>query len=273
MSPHLLDLPTEILEYILTLLCHETARFLQAIRQSCRTLHTIIAHSKLLTYLERIALQGTYDPTAFASASEKTLALPERVASLRTWEESWGALEGTFWKERAPDLFIARPPMQWSGLPSLESSLVRMRYLSATIVDPDPEAPRQMEEHGQHGDVDESDHFSFGPWFVSATRDGISVRASYSYLDLHGCLGGAEGAPLGGGGQSGENGDHYDSDRVCWTVIKVPVWNVMSFALSTELDLAVVISCVVIHSQFFVLFIVGNTAEPKLDTRIRGRGT
>jgi hypothetical protein len=71
-------------------------------------------------------------------------------------------------------------------------------------------------------------------------------------LDLHGCLGGVGGA--GGGGEGGAPGgvpvvnrdrdDGADYDRVYWTCIKVPVWNVVSFALSTELDLAVVISCV-----------------------------
>lgn len=251
MSPHLLDLPPELLEHILTLLCHENARSLQAIRESCSTLHAIIAHSKLLQYLERIALQGTYDPSAFTSTSADTLApaLPERAAALCAWEEAWGALEGEFWQRRKPDLFILRPPTIWS----LPSSMDRVRQLTATIVDPEPvslSAIGPMEEDGQYGVLDEEDHFSFGPWFVTATRDGINARASYSYFDLHGCLGRAEGegGPLGGGNgdRGGIPGIHYDYDR--WTVIKVPVWNVMAFALSTELDLAVVISCVVFVS-------------------------
>jgi len=51
----------------------------------------------------------------------------------------------------------------------------------------------------QHGYLDEEDRFSFGPWFIAATRDGLDVRASYSYLDLHGCLG-----DVGRGGEQGE---------------------------------------------------------------------
>ena len=256
MSPHLLDLPPELLEHILTLLCHENARSIQAIRQSCSTLHTIIAHSKLLQYLERTALQGTYDPSAFATgfASAETLApaLPERVAALRVWEEAWGALKGEFWRGRAPDLFVDRPPTIWS----LPSSSERVRNLSATIVDPEPSsgAIGPMEEDGRYGILDEDDHFSFGPWFVTATRDGINVRASYSYFDLHGCLGRGEGEGEGGNGdRDGIAGVDYDYGR--WTVIKVPVWNVMSFALSTELDLAVVISCVVVFVSLVVSLI------------------
>lgn len=253
MSPHLLDLPPELLEHILTLLCHENARSIQAIRQSCSTLHTIIAHSKLLQYLERIALQGTYDPSAFIFASAETLApaLPERAAALRVWEEAWGALKGEFWRGRAPDLFVDRPPTMWS----LPSSSERVRNLSATIVDPEPSsgAIGPMEEDGRYGILDEDDHFSFGPWFVTATRDGINVRASYSYFDLHGCLDRGEGEGEGGNGdRDGIPGADYDYGR--WTVIKVPVWNVMSFALSTELDLAVVISCVVVFVSLVVSY-------------------
>jgi hypothetical protein len=108
----------------------------------------------------------------------------------------------------------------------------------------------------QHGYLDEEDRFSFGPWFIAATRDGLNVRASYSYLDLRGCLGN-----VGGGGDEGRgelrHGDGEEEgegdgdvagaeyDRVFWTVIKIPLWNVVAFVLSTELDLTVVISCVV----------------------------
>ena len=283
MSPHLLDLPPELLEHILTLLCHENARSIQAIRQSCSTLHTIIAHSKLLQYLERIALQGTYDPSAFATrfASAETLApaLPERAAALRVWEEAWGALKGEFWRGRAPDLFVDRPPTMWS-LPS-QPSQARVRNLSALIVDPEPSSSAMgpMEEDGQYGALEIEDDFSFGPWFVTATRDGINVRASYSYFDLHGCLGRGEGEGEGEG--EGGDGDRdgiagVDYDYGCWTVIKVPVWHVMSFALSTELDLAVVISCVVFVSlivSYYNLLLDNIIALPKRSkSRIRRSG-
>jgi hypothetical protein len=259
MPPHLLKLPTELLERILSLLCHENARSIQACRQACRTLNTIIGQSQLVQYLERVALLGTYDPLLLdEGGASATLTLPDRAAALRAWEESWNALAGghdgdarVFWQERAPDLRIALPPRP----PSLSSSPSRVNYILATIVDPDPAIGPLDGDEGQHGILDEEDHFSFGPWFIIATRDGLNVRASYSYLDLHGCLDGVGGAGGGGegeapsGAQVGEqvNRDLDGSanyDRVCWTCIKIPVWNVVAFALSTELDLAVVISCV-----------------------------
>lgn len=270
MPSHLLNLPPELLEHILTLLCHEHAPSIQSCRQSCRTLHTIIAHSQLAQYLERVALQGMYDPTAAHShspASARTLALPERAAALRTWEGAWGALEGAFWKARAPELRFALPPAS-----------PRVRHISAKIVDPDPEPPvvGLVDGDGQHGLLDEEDHFSFGPWFIAATRDGINVRASYSYLDLHGCLGEAAGGERGGGGGgvSGEreggdvgNGDRdadrdADYDRAYWTVVNVPVWNVVAFALSTELDLAVVISYVFFPFNFPFFLIIVRREQP-----------
>jgi len=212
-----------------------------------------------LQYLERLALLGLYEPlhlvagsTASASAS---LELPERAAALRAWEDAWDELVGgdhdhdrddaggVFWQKREPDLRIALPPsspLSWPYSP-------RVEYIVAKIVDPEPLSEYQVSEDPgrRHGLFDEEDHFSFGPWFIAATRDGLHVRASYSYLDLHGCLGG----PGGGGGATGgiQDGDgDVDSeyDRAFWTVVKIPLWNVAAFVLSTELDLAVVISCV-----------------------------
>ncbi|KAI0271301.1 hypothetical protein BC834DRAFT_435730 [Gloeopeniophorella convolvens] len=66
-------------------------------------------------------------------------------------------------------------------------------------------------------------HFSFGPWFIVATREGPGVRAGYAYLDVRACFAAPAGPHL-------------------WTSVDVPVPNVEAFALSTELDLAVVIS-------------------------------
>jgi hypothetical protein len=244
--PHLLHLPTELLERILTPLCHEDVQSIQACRQACRTLNTIIAQSQLVQYLERVALLGMYDPLiveggdAYASA---TLALPDRAAALRAWEDAWNVFAGgddgdagLFLQEREPDLRIALPP--WS---SSSSSSSQVRHILATIIDPDP--PVSPEQEGD-GLLDRGDLFLLGPWFITATRSGFNVRASYSYLDMHGCLGGVEGEKEGalGGIRIGDQGAEYD--RVHWTTIKVPVWDVMEIALSTELDLAVVISCV-----------------------------
>jgi hypothetical protein len=251
MPPLLLNLPTELIERILTLLCHENARSIQACRQVCRTLNAIVAQSTLVQYLERVALLGMYDVSGGAASA--TLALPDRMAALRAWEDSWNALAGghdgdgrPFWQERAPDLLIALPPSV-----TLPSSPAQVRYIVATIIDPDPPVDpvrEEEEEDNRYGVLETDNEFSFGPWFIAATRSGFNVRASYSYLDLHGCLGGVgggEGVP--GGLQSGEeeNGDRGAGyDRVHWTVVKVPVRNVVAFALSAELDLAVVISCV-----------------------------
>jgi len=279
MPPHLLNLPTELLEHILTILCHENAQSIQACRQACRKLNTIIAQSRLVQYLERVALLGMCH--VGGGAASATLALRDRVVALRAWEESWNVLAGghdgdggVFWQERAPDLRIALPPSLLSS-----SAAARARYIGATIIEPEPPVaalgPGQYEEEGQHGILEAEDHFSFGPWFIAATRSGFNVRASYSYLDLYGCLGGrvGEGEEAPEGVQSGEeeeDGDRgVDYDRVHWTVIKVPVRNVVSFALSTELDLAVVISCVCPHSIFCLLvpirFLQTNRAKVKFD--------
>jgi hypothetical protein len=176
-----------------------------------------------------------------------TLSLADRVAALRAWEESWNAFTGghdgnagVFWQKRRPNLRIALPA----------SPSAQIKYILATIIDPGPPGSEQ-EEDWQH---DTDDLCSFEPWFITATRTGFNVRASYSYLDLHGCLDGVGGAWGGEGAPSrieSRNGDGdgnpgTDYDRVHWTVIKVPVRNVLVIALSTELDLALVISCVLL---------------------------
>src|SRR5258708_17757150 len=58
----LLDLPNELLENILLLLCRENARAIQACRQTCHTLKTTIIQSTLVQYLDRLALHGMHDP-------------------------------------------------------------------------------------------------------------------------------------------------------------------------------------------------------------------
>jgi hypothetical protein len=296
MSLHLLDLPTELLEHILVLLCHtNNAKSVQACRQTCHALNATIAQSKLVQYLERLALLGLYDPPLLLlagdrdsdsdSAASAPLALPDRAAALRAWEETWDSLAGggggdgdepplLFWQRRRPDLLIShppRPPSSWPYSP-------QVKYILADIVEPDPPlkyqlavdtAEGQLHHQVQHGYLDEEDRFSFGPWFIAATRDGLNVRASYSYLDLHGCLG------LGGGNVRGDrNGDGADSefDRAFWTVIKIPLWNVVAFVLSTELDLTVVISCVVIPIYIYIYnltSICGAHSVPKIEDEYR----
>jgi len=199
-----------------------------------------------------------YDPLLHVGSAAATLALPDRMAALRAWEESWNALAGghdgdggVFWQERRPDLRIAL-------LPSLSSSsaaaAARVRHIVATVIDPEPSVGPEQNEDGLY-DTGINDSFSFEPWFIAVKHIGFNARASYSYLDLRGCLGGVGGVGRGGGAPGGiqsgemENGDRdgdrsADYDRAHWTVIKVPVRNVVAIALSAELDLAVVISCV-----------------------------
>jgi hypothetical protein len=170
------------------------------------------------------------------------------MAALKSLEEAWNALAGgggggdakAFWKKRGPDLRTALPLRQ-----SLSpSSPAQDRYIKATIIDPDPPVNPEREEEIA-GDL------LFGPWFITETRKGIDGRACYSYLDLRGCLygiGGDEGGGIGAPGetQSGEaNAGDPDRGAECyWTHVKVSVWKVVATVLSTELDLAVVISCV-----------------------------
>ena len=289
MAPlHLLDLPTELLEHILVFLCHtDNTQSIQACRQTCHTLNATIAQSKLVLYLERLALLGLYDPPLLVEgAASASLALPDRAAALRAWEGSWNSLAGggdhhdgdgdaggsvpeLFWQKRKPDLRISYPPKPPSSWPYSP----RVKYILANIVEPDPPLEYQLAVdsteglglgQGQlHGYLDEEDRFSFGPWFIAATRDGLNVRASYSYLDLHGCLG-----DVGRGGDGEDVG--AECDRVFWTVIKIPLWNVVAFVLSTELDLTVVISCVFFFTVFspigFLLLRAWGTVYPKSKT-------
>jgi hypothetical protein len=257
MPMHILHLPRELLENTLVLTCRDNAQTIQTCRQTCRTLKTIITQSTLLQYLERLTLLGMHDPQLLIDdggsvtvSPSATLALPDRMATLQAWEEAWNPLQvgaggkEVFWRKRSPDLRISLPPWQPG------SSSPRVTRMLATIIDPDPPPGgfQWLAENMRIFGIE--DHFSFGPCFITATRTG---PAAYSYLDLHGCLGGTgtgTGALNGiqdGGEEEEEEEDadvDADYDRLDWTVINIPVWNVVEIALSTELDLAVVISCV-----------------------------
>ena len=291
MPLHLLDLPPELLERILVFLCHtNSAQSIQSCRQTCHALNATIAQSKLVQYLERLALLGLYDPLLLigGSAASASLALPDRAAALWAWEEAWNSLaggggggdqddaaSGVFWQKRKPDLRIALPPPRSSS--SWPYSPRVKKYILAKILDPDPFLEYQLAvdsstegQQQQHGYLDEEDHFSFGPWFVAATRDGLNVRASYSYLDLHGCLGDVGGG--GGGERDGDGDGDVGYDRSFWTVIKIPLWNVVAFVLSTELDLAVVISCACISlfSNFTEILLLEQCTQNRRPVPERG---
>ncbi|KAF8502729.1 hypothetical protein F5888DRAFT_1800270 [Russula emetica] len=264
MPTHLLHLPKELLENILVLICRDNAQTIQTCRQTCRTLKTIITQSILVQYLERLTLLGMHDPQLLIGdggsvtlSPSAALALPDRMMTLQAWEEAWNPLgasgRGVFWRKRSPDLRITLPP--WQPM----SSSPKVTHMFAMILDPDPipedPFPEGLQELAELIAIfarDDTDRFSFGPCFITSTHTGPSIQAirpAYSYLDLHGRMGGSgTGTGALDGIQGGEEEDvdvDTNYDRLDWTVINIPVWNVVEIALSTELDLAVVISVLV----------------------------
>ncbi len=238
-----------------------------------------IKRSILIHYLEHLALLGMYDPLLLVrgkdASAAMTLALPERMAALRAWEDAWNALSGgdgdtgVFWQERRPDLRITLPsqrPSYWN--PSSQWSSQQDRRILATIVDSDP--PPGPEDdvpwEPDHGMLDE---FPLGTWFIVMADNqigmrGIGMRAIYWYLDLHGCLGEVE---VEGGVLCGiQSGEEKNRDPMRWTIIDILVRDVVEIVLSAELDLAIVISCVfpirvfVLLSLFQYIIQNGNTA-------------
>ena len=171
----------------------------------------------------------------------------------------------------------------------------RATRLRATILDPDPipedtilEGLQELAEiFGVFAAGDARDHFAFGPCYITSTHTGpgIDIRPAYSYLDLHGDLGGTgtgTGALESDGIQGGVRGEEVDADvdadydRLDWTVIDIPVRNVVDIALSTELDLAVVISCVFpwqsfIFSSLIFVLIVGPKKTDRTIVEFEGQ--
>jgi len=256
MPTHLLDLPPELIEHILALLSHQDAPSLSACRQTCRTLNAAIAQSHLVRYIERTALLGVYDPFVSGATSATTtpdatmmMTIPERAAALEAWNEAWTTLDEIVCGQgqgRGPG---PREPNVRFAMPSRDE--LRSGRTAEVISGPNsaPIAPLRSssrtgtdQDQGWEEDDGEEDeahcHFSFGPWFVAAAREGPGVRAGYSYLDVH--------AKLGADGRGCTDGDQHGVvvEGQQWTTINVPVRNVVVFALSTELDLAVAISCV-----------------------------
>jgi hypothetical protein len=270
MPTHLLDLPPELMEHILALLSHQDAPSLAACRQTCSALHKLIADSQLVRYIERTALLGVYDPyappengtasTQAAGAATTTtstnleVSIPERALALEAWNGAWCALDKVLFTHE-PVMRFAMPTR--AELRAGRTAQVEMSPSSgratATTAAKGPSSAEQEQELGWGREEEDEDgephcHFSFGPWFVAAAREGPGVRAGYSYLDVHGSL--------GGGGRSADAGWENQNQSECggggggeggpprWTTINVPVRDVVVFALSTELDLAVAISCV-----------------------------
>jgi hypothetical protein len=249
MPTHLLDLPPELIEHILALLSHQDAPSLSACRQTCRALNAAIAQSPLVRYIERAALLGVYDPLVPSTpdaivGATTTMTIPERAKALEAWNDAWTTLDeivsGQGKESREPDVRFAMP----------SRDELRSGRRAEVISGPGPSSSSSssVTEEEEGGDEEDSEeeahcHFSFGPWFVAAAREGPGMHAGYSYLDVRAanlCAVEAE-AEMGAGGRHGGRGC---AAVPRWTTINVPVRNVVVFALSTELDLAVAVSCV-----------------------------
>jgi hypothetical protein len=286
MPTQLLDLPPELVEQILALLAHQDASSLPACRQTCRALNATIEQSQLVRYIERTALLGVYDPlvpitdafggtgeavdgTSTAITTMTNMTIPERAAALEAWNEAWSALDDVLFT-RKPDLRVAMPSRDElqkgrtaevvgvTGSRKFATPTTSTAAAAATagVRGPEAEAEAELLDHQRRwwDDGPENEwhcHFSFGPWFVAAAREGPGVRAGYSYLDVYGSLGAAAASKGIGASSTGANCEDEGEEGLRWTTINVPVRNIVVFALSTELDLAVAISCVPsLHSIF-----------------------
>ena len=251
MPTHLLDLPPELIEHILALLSHQDAPSLSACRQTCRALNAAIAQSPLVRYIERAALLGVYDPfvPSTPDAVVGATTIPERAKALEAWNDAWTTLDEIVCGQlgRGQGQGSSREPDVRFAMPSRDE--LRSGRRAEVISGPSPvsssssvteeESGGEEQEEREEQEEETHCHFSFGPWFVAAAREGPGMRAGYSYLDVRGASLGAADAEAGAGG----------CGRRCaavprWTTINVPVRNVVVFALSTELDLAVAVSCV-----------------------------
>ncbi|KAH9970121.1 hypothetical protein BGW80DRAFT_616971 [Lactifluus volemus] len=208
-KPQLLDLPNELMEQILSLLCLESPADIIACRLVCRALNALVQHSVLVQYLMHVSLLGAYDPFAAGVAAP---ALPERMTELRAWDDAWSVVGDLLQHE--PDVRIAPPDMD----------------IDVDFESDDTSAlPSRRFRH----------RYSFNPWFIVAAREGPHLRAGYSYLDVHECYRRTT-APGDGDASTQSNDDEFQ-----WSRVEAPVRNAIVLALAPELDLAVAISCVV----------------------------
>jgi hypothetical protein len=202
----LLDLPNELIEHILFLLCLESPGDIIACRLVCRALNALAKGSVLVKYLMHVSLLGAYDPFAAGVAAT---ALPERMTELLAWDDAWSVVGDLLQHE--PDVRIAPPDMDIDV--DFESD-----DTSAT--------PSRRFRH----------RYSFNPWFIVAAREGPHLRAGYSYLDVHECY-----LRTTAAGDSATSAQCSD-DEYQWTRVEAPVRNAIVLALAPELDLAVAIS-------------------------------
>jgi F-box domain len=210
----LLDLPNELIEHILSLLCLENAGDIHACRLTCRALNVMITESALVQYLMHTALLGVYDPLVADPAAP---TLPERMAELHAWEDAWRAV-GDALHRPDPDVRISPPDVEID--------------VDLDAIDPPVSLTTRRFRH----------RYSFSPWFIVAAREGPHVRAGYSYLDVPECLRLSIAA-----GAVAASAQSCDDEYQCWnwTTVEVSVRRVLVFAMSPELDLAVAISCAV----------------------------
>ena len=101
----LIDLPNELIEIILFLICLENARDVQACRLTCRTLNMATTGSGRVRYLMRAALPGVYNPLVDDTAAP---TVSERMAELCAWDDAWRGI-GDILREREPDACIVPP--------------------------------------------------------------------------------------------------------------------------------------------------------------------
>ncbi|KAI0261874.1 hypothetical protein BC834DRAFT_972445 [Gloeopeniophorella convolvens] len=85
MSPHLLDLSTELVIQILAFL---SLRDIGACALTCRQLNGVISSSQYLQYLVRTKIAGVHDPFIIGP-----LTLHDRLTLLERWEHAWHSLD------------------------------------------------------------------------------------------------------------------------------------------------------------------------------------
>ena len=204
----LIDLPNELIEIILFLICLENARDVQACRLTCRTLNMATTGSGRVWYLLRAALPGVNDPLVDDTAAPTVW---ERMAELCAWDDAWQGI-GDILREREPDACIVPPDVD-----------ILDEYEFAAL------HPWQVYK------------YIVGPWLIVAVRKGLRVRTpGYSYLDLHERL-----SLDPAGDRSRQSRENEDGEkRWSWTTVEVSLVDMLVSVVSPEVDLAVAVTCV-----------------------------
>jgi len=86
MSPHFLDLSTEL---VIEILAYGSLRDIRACAQSSRRLYDIISSSLYMRYLVRTKVAGVCDPFV----PGLSISIQERISALERWERAWHGLD------------------------------------------------------------------------------------------------------------------------------------------------------------------------------------